>query len=93
MPTGKNEICSASDAFALMAMEEDAKPHLDTLHEILKEHNIWFWKLGAIEAHLGLASKSPAEHLNFVTQVKELEFRNQMPDYAGTQAMLSWLRA
>lgn len=92
LPTGKNDICSASDAFAMMAEEEDAKPHLDTLHKILKQHKIWFWKLGAIEAHLGLASKSSAEHLNFVTQVKEVEFRNQMPDYAGTQAMLSWLR-
>lgn len=91
LPTKGNGV-SAAKAFELMAAEADAQPHVQTLHDLLLQQGIWLWKNGAIEAHLGLASKKPAAHMAFLRDLPSDQFRNGLPDYPGAQAMLTWLR-
>lgn len=82
----------AAAGFAHMAAEADAPPHIDALHTHMLGHRIWVWKKGAIEAHLGLPSKSTAAHLAFLNDFSTPAFRVGLPDYAGLRAMFDWVR-
>ena len=60
LPTKKGKL-NAAEAFEWLAKQENAKQHIQALHDTLKEQNIWLWKLGAIEPYLGLDTNSKSE--------------------------------
>ena len=84
---------SAAMAFALLAGEQDARPHIEALHAHFLAHGIWVWKKGTIETHLGLTAKTPAAHLAFLNDYSNEQFRERLPAYGDVQAMMAWLRA
>lgn len=87
----KGQGISAAQAYELMAAHPDAAQHIQLIHEELLENQIWIWKKGAIEAHLGLNSKKPSAHMAFLRDLSSEEFREGLPDYAEFEAMLEWL--
>lgn len=82
----------ASAAFELLAEHEDAIPCIDRLHGAMLEHGIWFWKRGAIEAHLGIP-KSGSAQMQLVNSLAEHGFTERLPDYASVASAMQWLRA
>jgi putative ATP-dependent endonuclease of the OLD family len=91
LPTAHNGE-KAAKAFELMSSEADAHPHIDLLHDSLKDQGIWTWKKGTIETHLGLASKKPSEHMRFLEQINEASFLDELSDIEGIKELLIWLR-
>jgi putative ATP-dependent endonuclease of OLD family len=83
---------TAAKAFELLAIENDAIPVIKAIHDQLLTHNIWLWRRGTIESHLGLVSKKPAAHLAFLASYPTPAYRAALPDYVGIQAMLNWLK-
>jgi len=60
LPTKQGKL-NAAQAFEWLAKQESVKSHIQDLHDILKEQNIWLWRLGAIEPYLGLDTNSKSE--------------------------------
>jgi putative ATP-dependent endonuclease of the OLD family len=87
-----NGVVTAAAAFAIMAAQPAAKPHIDALHNQMLAHRIWVWRRGAIEDHLGLAAKTAGAHLAFLNGCKTEAFRTAMPDHQGLRAMFAWAR-
>ncbi|WP_323753549.1 ATP-dependent nuclease [Marinobacter sp.] len=76
-------------------MAEDARSHdaISSLHDKLRARNIWLWKKGAIEAHLGLRAKNENEWARFKTCVEnpEIGIQNACDDFAGVHELIEWL--
>ena len=87
----KGGTLNAAQAFALLAADATIQPNIDALHTKLLAHNIWVWKKGAIENHLGLPSKSEQAWANFVTQLKIGTVENTITDHVGVEACVTWL--
>lgn len=90
----KNETgLSAAEAFELLAKQGDAGDHIEILHNALKENGIWLWKLGAIEAHLGLPGKTSGDHRIFIQSLTKTDALDEIPDRGGVVEMLEWIRS
>lgn len=83
---------SAAQAYEIMAAEPDAQQFIEIIHEHFTAKNIWVWKNGTIETHLGLPGKTAAVHNAFLSNFTNDEFRRARPNYDHVQSMLDWLR-
>ncbi|MBL4768412.1 MAG: AAA family ATPase [Rhodobacteraceae bacterium] len=90
LPQNGNGVTAAA-AFELLAAEADAQGHIDAIHNHLLENNVWCWKNGTIETHLGLESKKSAAHHAFLNQYQSEDYRDGLPDYPGVRALMDWL--
>ncbi|MEX9822908.1 ATP-dependent nuclease [Raoultella planticola] len=86
-----SQICSAAEAFALMATQPNASSYIDSLHNKLLQHNIWIWKSGAIEAPLGLSGKKPQHWAAYKTRVRNVTFAQSCPDPTTIIALTNWI--
>ncbi len=68
LPKNSNS-CTAAKAFEILAKDDIAIPHILNLHEKLKAQSIWLWTKGAIEAHIGTASKDEKSWARFKKEV------------------------
>lgn len=77
------------------AMAEDVRSHdaINSLHSKLRAKNIWLWKKGAIEAHLGLRAKNESEWARFKASVEnpEIGIQNTCDDFEGVHELIEWL--
>lgn len=91
LPTNKGNL-NAAQAFEWLATQKSAKPHIQELHDALKEKNIWLWKLGAIEPYLGLDTNSKSEE-SWVTVKQGIEKLgiNNVVKEDELKDMLVWL--
>ena len=82
---------SASQAYKWLAEQADVQAAIDALHQTLKEeNNIWLWKKGAIEAHLGLAAKNEHTWATFKKRLNDEGFEAVITDQ-GVIDMLNWI--
>ncbi|MBE0470190.1 MAG: AAA family ATPase [Methyloprofundus sp.] len=88
LPTKQGTV-KPSEAFEWLAQHNDAQPEIQKLHELLKQNNIWLWKKGAIEPHLGISAKTEEAWANFI-QTLETNGISQIAD-ADFHAMLDWI--
>lgn len=88
----KNGVVKASKAFELVAQVNDAKPAIEQLHDELKIFNIWVWKNGAIEAHIGIADKNEQSWANFKADIEKNGLEQDHIDYQSIKDLISWLR-
>ena len=88
----KNGIVTAAEAFELLANEADAQPLIESLHNKMKLENIWLWKRGAIEAHIGTNSKDEQSWAAFKRNVDENGLQQVCPDFDSLQELVEWLR-
>ncbi len=79
-------------AFEILASEQTALPYIDNLHSKLKQNGIWVWKKGAIEAHIGTASKDELAWSQFKADVQSNGIQATCPDHQSVQDLVAWLR-
>ncbi|MGN2389587.1 ATP-dependent nuclease [Pseudomonas syringae] len=91
LPTSSNSPISAAKAFELLAAKVEAVPYIAELHEKLLDKNIWLWKSGAIEAHLGLADKSEAVWAAFKISADTLGLEASCADFASVRDLSNWI--
>jgi putative ATP-dependent endonuclease of OLD family len=90
-PEKRNSSMSPSEAFALLATDQNLASNISNLHDRLKAQNIWVWKKGAIEDHLGITSKSEAAWANFCNQLDIDTVENTISDHTEVIACMQWL--
>ncbi len=88
----RNGIVKASKAFELLASEQDAQPLIDSLHSKMLAQNIWLWKKGAIEAHIGTDSKDESAWALFKKNSDINGIEATCSDYQEVQELIEWLR-
>lgn len=89
----KGNNVSASKAFEILAEQTDAQESIKNIHNICKENNIWIWKTGAIEKHLGLTGKDESVWSSFKIKIESEGIENSCADYAEIKELIDWLRA
>lgn len=89
----KNGIVKASKAFEILANEQDSLIHIENLHNRLKVQGIWVWTKGAIEAHIGTASKDELEWAKFKNLVDENGLQATCPEPQTLTELVDWLKA
>lgn len=91
LPQNSN-ITSAAGAFEILANEQDAIPHIDSLHNKMKIQGLWLWKKGAIEAHIGTRSKDEAAWAKFKTDVTQNGLLATCHDHQSILDLIEWIR-
>lgn len=89
-PTRGGSLTPA-EAFALLANEAAVQPNIHSLHQKLLLRNIWIWKKGAIEEHLGLPDKEEQTWANFTNQLYAGTFDAVVSDHVGVRQCITWL--
>ncbi|MGE6104814.1 ATP-dependent nuclease [Aeromonas veronii] len=89
----KGEIPNAKHC-AIMAEDPSSHGAINSLHDRLLEKNIWLWKRGAIESHLGLRSKNENEWARFKSCIDntDIGIKNSCADFNSVDALIKWLR-
>jgi len=90
LPEKGGSITSA-EAFALLGDKTEAKEFIDNIHEKLKVHNVWIWKRGDIDNHLGLDGKGEANMADFLETLKQDGFNKTVKDNDGVRELLEWV--
>lgn len=90
-PTNRNSSMSTSEAIAFLAAEPAVQQNIINLHTKLLAHNIWLWKKGAIEAHIGLEGKTEQVWANFVNQLQLNPLNEVAIDHTEITNCITWL--
>jgi len=91
LPKNNNTI-TAAKAFEALANQQAAIPLIDSLHNKMKAQNIWAWKKGAIEAHIGTTSKDESAWAQFKNNVSTNGFSQTCNDHQSIIDLVEWLR-
>lgn len=83
----------AAKAFELLALDDEAKPHVAELVQKLRDQNVWLWGAGAIEQHLGLSEKSEHAWLSFQVRLERESLDDFCADAAGIRSLVEWMGA
>ncbi|MEP5174470.1 MAG: OLD family endonuclease, partial [Marinobacter alexandrii] len=86
-------VVKAAEAYAILARELDAAPHIDALHNLLLGQGIWLWKKGSIEDHLGLPSKDERAWAHFQTELDRVGIQALSPEPQSVRDMVAWVAA
>lgn len=89
-PTRRGQL-NASQAFAAFANEADGDPIANSLHEKLLASNIWLWKKGAIEHHLGLTGKTESDWADFRARLRDEDPEEVILEIDSVRQFLDWL--
>lgn len=87
----KKGVVKASKAFEILANEQDAIIHIENLHNRLKVQGIWIWTKGAIEAHIGTASKDELAWAQFKNSVDANGLLSTCPEPQSLIDLVDWL--
>lgn len=84
---------SAAKAFELLASDDEAKAHIAALVQKLRDQNVWLWRAGAIEPHLGLSEKSEHAWLSFQVRLESEPLDAFCADAEGIRHLVEWMGA
>ena len=87
----KGGTMTASAAFTVFANSANGIPLVLNIHNKLKAFNIWVWKKGAIEDHLGLEGKSEAIWAAFCDQCKSEPLEDLIIDHPEVMHCVGWM--
>lgn len=93
----KHDGKSAAKGYELMAEDNNAKPHINSLSDKLLEHNIWLWKKGAIEKHLDLKEKTSSVCAEFLKNLEANqkfleELNDRLNDDHNIKNLCEWIK-
>lgn len=88
----KSPTMSAEAAFSQLASDPEFAAHVDSLHSHLLTHDIWLWKRGSLEHHLGMTGKGEGVWARFVMELREKGCAARISDHQSIQDLLKWLR-
>ena len=83
------QAMSAAQAFEALASNKPIE--VNRLIAILLTHNIWVWKNGAIEAHLGIQKDDHSARMAFLQTAKINTNINHATDSAGLISLINWI--
>lgn len=89
----KSKTMTAAKAFEIIASNADAAPLIEALHNKMKSQNIWIWRKGAVEAHLGIVSKNEKEWARFKNKVDDSGLSSTNADCQSIAGLINWLRS
>lgn len=93
-PTNKGSI-KADEVFAKLAQTPEMKVHIEAIIEICKAADIWVWRNGTIENHIGLESKKKGEkqwkQFNADVTAKGLKETVDKSSFAQLTTAVEWL--
>jgi len=90
-PINNGSSMSASSAISLLSSQAQVQPNISALHTKLLAHNIWVWKKGAIEHHLGLQGKGEHIWATFINTLNTTPLAIAIPDLPEITACVTWL--
>jgi len=85
-------IVKPAKAYELLAMEQDAINSIESVHQKLKLKNIWVWRKGAIEAHIGLTAKNERAWATLKNDIEQNGLEQVCPDHQSILDLVEWLR-
>ncbi|MCZ4251456.1 ATP-dependent nuclease [Pseudoalteromonas shioyasakiensis] len=91
LPKNSNTI-TAAGAFEVLANVQAAIPLIESLHTKMKAQNIWVWKKGAIEAHIGTPNKTESAWAQFKSDVMTNGLSHTCSDPQSLLDLVEWLR-
>ncbi|QSX38625.1 ATP-dependent nuclease [Shewanella sedimentimangrovi] len=91
LPKSNNTI-TAAQAFEVLANDQAAIPLIESVHEKMKVQNIWVWKKGAIEAHIGTPNKTESAWAQFKSDVMTNGLSQTCSDHQSLLDLVEWLR-
>lgn len=88
----KENSTSAEEAYEKLASNEDIQPHIENLHQKLRDQNIWVWKTGAIEKPFGITAKKDSARAKLITEMEQAENPiDKVDDPEMVQNLIEWL--
>ena len=91
LPTSKNGVVSASEAYAIMSADPEALPHVAELVRKLKQQRVWLWSRGAIEPHLGISAKNESAWMDLQVRIARDGIDVACADAEGVRSLVQWL--
>lgn len=91
LPTKKGTI-KPKEAYHLLTSQPDTAAAVDAIHDALYEKDIWIWKRGVIESHLGIEGKKPRHWSALLAKVKRDGFDVSVDDNEEVTRLMNWLR-
>jgi predicted ATP-dependent endonuclease of OLD family len=88
----KGGATNPAAAFAILANQPEAVPHIESLHQKMMASNIWLWKKGAIEEYLGIEGKNERAWASYKVRLHQDGCHATLSDYDGTVEMLNWIQ-
>ena len=92
LPKSNNTI-TAAGAYEVLAGDQTAIPIIESLHTKMKAQNIWVWKKGAIEAHIGTQNKTESAWAQFKSDVMTNGLARTCADHQSLLDLVEWLRS
>ena len=85
LPEGK-----AAAAYEALAADSRVSADIDSICEELKNANVWVWRKGAIESHLGISSKNSKAWAGLLDQIEKNGIDSSTKDAAALKNCIAW---
>jgi hypothetical protein len=87
-----NHHISAERAYEILGVQADALEAITALHERLAQKDIWVWRKGAIERHLGIEGKNDELRLGFLRSIHTQHRLPSNADVPEVRRFVNWLQ-
>lgn len=91
LPTKRGQM-NTREAFFFMASQPAVLKNIENLHQKLTACNIWLWKKGMIEKHLGIRGKGMGVWSRFNERVDTEGCQAVIPDFQEVERLVAWIR-
>jgi energy-coupling factor transporter ATP-binding protein EcfA2 len=91
LPEKKGAPCSASEAYELLASQDESQAPVASLVAKFREQRVWLWSKGAIEPHLGIDDKDESEWLKFQMRCQQEGIEAVCADADGIRRLVAWI--
>lgn len=91
LPKNKENKIPAIEVYSMLSDDPDAKKPIENIHKKLLENNIWIWKGGSIEKHLGLNGKNENTWAIFKDRVEKNGCEKVINDFLEIKKVVEWI--
>jgi predicted ATP-dependent endonuclease of OLD family len=83
---------TVQEAYKELAQYDEVAENIQSLHEKLKQQNIWLWKKGAIEDYLGISGKGERVWAQYINKFEEDIPENIITEYEEIKNLIEWIK-
>lgn len=91
LPTKKGSQLEPNQAYEQLAKHPEAKCHIEALHRKMKNKDIWLWRKGTMESHLGIPGKGEDYWFDYITKLSDEGFETVVEDTTGVVEFFDWI--
>lgn len=92
LPQNKESKYSASEAFYKMSIDKRVKNNIESIYKKLLKEDIWTWKNGSIEKHLGIEGKKEKVWCRFLDNIEKCGIEKSIKDLSSIQDIVNWIK-